>query len=154
MRFFLITLALIFFNSVANAADSVSGIAQVRYERAGRTMYFDQAIKISGLKGEFQTLDDFGNTLFWLDTRDPKMERKLKKILGTSIKKEDFINLIRHEPLPDRWKCVAPQTVALKKIKATYSDFKKVKGVKFPHSLTLATAKSKLEFHWKQITSP
>src|SRR5690606_10788409 len=96
----------------------------------------------------FQTMDDFGNTLFVLDARDKGMDKKLKRILGVPLKTGDFISLLLDAEETDR-------TIAFrggKKLVSVRGTPKKFGKVAFPATLTLTAPKASLTFTWKELT--
>lgn len=164
MKFFTVLLLIILFIlPSAYAFDSLKGIAQIEWVRKKKIYRFDEAILLNpSHQIEFETLDDFGNTLLKLDFTS----QQLKKILYLPISREDFVAYLLYQiPLDHQdlnmtydqeGHVVSLENKAKRKkeyYKINFLNFQKRNkmGEIYPQTIEFISKKTSLKITWKEL---
>lgn len=164
MKFFTVLLLIILFIlPSAYAFDSLKGIAQIEWIRKKKIYRFDEAILLNPpYQIEFETLDDFGNTLLRLDFTS----KQLKKVLYLPITQQDFIAYLLYQIPLDLPKLnitydqdghvVSLENKAKKKkeyYKINFLNLQKRNKMKeiYPQTIEFISKKTSVKITWKEI---
>lgn len=147
----------------ADAFNSLKGIAQVEWVRKKKIYRFDEAILLQPPHEiEFETLDDFGNTLLRLDFTS----HQLKKVLSLPITQQEFVSYLLYQaPLSSQTleilynqegKVMSVENKAKKKknyYKINFLNLQKRNkmGEIYPQTIEFISKKTSLKITWKEI---
>lgn len=162
---------------MAEPVYSLKGHAAIEWKYKKRLFRFDQAIVIQSLdRSTFETLDDFGNTVFKLgfigddlilfqgDEGNVYDKSKFKKLLSLPLSRDEFIKALFYR-IPDvtQFKFKIGSNGTLEKYekktgksklryKVIYSDFRDVNGTLYPFGINIVAKKTQLKIKWQSIT--
>ena len=139
---------------------SLSGIATIEWKTGKRTYLFDQAILIEKDKATFETVDDFGNSVFKLRLNDRNVElgKEKNKILSLKMTSQELISYLLYE-IPKNNKNLNVQTnskgwVTIKAPTYTicFFNWQKRNTINFPNKLEIRSGKTILTITWQSVT--
>ncbi|MBI2340301.1 MAG: hypothetical protein HYU99_08065, partial [Deltaproteobacteria bacterium] len=136
------------------------GHALVEWSSGKRIYRFDQVIVIANEgSADFETIDDFGNTLLRFGFADGKI--RLGKLLSLPLSRDEFIAylLYRVPERDDRAISVNADGRVIgvekksksqnKRYKISFRDFKKRGNILYPKTIEMTSRKTSLKITWK-----
>lgn len=186
MRFFCMTLVAGFFLLSTPATPSfasppkitgLKGYAQVIWTKKKQTYSFDQAIVLEWpnhlsepQKAVFETLSDFGDTLFWLDLHaggiglTKTASKKINKLLSLPLGEQEFVSYLLYRLPENSGHLTASYNrqddlIAVEKKSKTrknrytiyFQDLKMRGNVMYPGNITITSSQASLKIIWQDV---